>query len=904
MKPRRGLLSRRRLAAPLMLLWAALPAALSIAAPVNAPVSGEIQFITVNDPGDRWSGGSIVVGGEIVILPRNLLIDLPANRMTLQRLFLEAPPACRTVSQSGLAKADSCNASGTGAIATIHGNRTSGGNVIAGDVYLQKGVETVTGQVTYVSYEDGYFRVNGAPGDRASGVMVRLNDPTARHTLQQGPGCAGGPNCSADPRFTLDPDNYVNAFSTGYPLCLPSTRPRTFDGTPIGLGAAATAQAQPDGSGDVLCPLANRTVNNGDPVDDSRRFAPLMVGDSVSAEGNFERVAGVQFLSAHSTTVFKALTTRNAPGQPDYLFLDEVGIDAPAFQNQRIRTLIIGYSTLSPSDVLLWTVHYDPQTHSRHEFPLASTVGCDSAAGAATCTQQGLVGAGANIFRVRYDADFLIGAKPKLNPCAHLRADARFAPLNICPSGGDAQSNLVEMMGIMSPLPREIQARTGHSLAHPGLVTLDVGGVPAPNGQYLFPLGMGLGGITFMEFKEIDLNMLQTPYSFSGMPWTLDRRLSPGGCEGACEATPQPLDPYPFEGIDPRTQVANLPAGFYADGAYTAGPLSDVRNRILSFVDPAQARTAGDGVRTPARGNFNGDVTVLAWPPADPPARAIVATPVVKPNAAPVAVADSAVTQQRTPAVVNVLANDRDADGNPLAIVAVSPATGGAVVNNRSSVTFTPAASFIGVATFSYTISDGNGGSATAPVTVTVNPAANLPPVASDDTASTAGAPVSILVLANDADPNGDVLRVVSVTNGALGRVTNNGFSVTYTPNAGAAGVDAFQYTVSDGRGGVATARVTVTIAPGEALRTSLAVFLNSTSEWRVGGASSSTGAVVTVRLGRDLSGPIIGSAVVGATGSFVVRVLNSPLRPAAGATVSLSSSAGASQLGVPVKIQ
>ena len=47
------------------------------AAPVIAPVTGEIQFITINNPADHWSGGTIVVGGTIVTIPRNLLIDLP-----------------------------------------------------------------------------------------------------------------------------------------------------------------------------------------------------------------------------------------------------------------------------------------------------------------------------------------------------------------------------------------------------------------------------------------------------------------------------------------------------------------------------------------------------------------------------------------------------------------------------------------------------------------------------------------------------------------------------------------------------------------------------------------------------------------------------------------------------------
>jgi hypothetical protein len=80
-------------------------------------------------------------------------------------------------------------------------------------------------------------------------------------------------NCSPDPRFTLDPDNYTNVFSSGFPLCIPSTAARTFADVLVPPLGTTTAQALPDGTGDVLCPSTNRTVNNGQPVDDSRRFA-------------------------------------------------------------------------------------------------------------------------------------------------------------------------------------------------------------------------------------------------------------------------------------------------------------------------------------------------------------------------------------------------------------------------------------------------------------------------------------------------------------------------------------------------------------------------------------------------------------------------------------------------------
>jgi len=122
-----------------------------------APITGEIERLTLNSQQDPWSGGVIVVGGQNIIIPRNLLMDLPANRLTLNQVFTQAPPACLQRAESGLAKADICNSSRTGGIATIHANRTSAGNVIAGDVFIQKGIETVKGKVTYINYTDGYF---------------------------------------------------------------------------------------------------------------------------------------------------------------------------------------------------------------------------------------------------------------------------------------------------------------------------------------------------------------------------------------------------------------------------------------------------------------------------------------------------------------------------------------------------------------------------------------------------------------------------------------------------------------------------------------------------------------------------------------------------------------------------
>ena len=77
-------------------------------------------------------------------------------------------------------------------------------------------------------------------------------------------------------------------------------------------------------------------------------------------------------------------------------------------------------------------------------------------------------------------------------------------------------------------------------------------------------------------------------------------------------------------------------------------------------------------------------------------------------------------TAEDTAAIIAVLANDTDADGDSLSITAVSaPTNGTAVANANGTITYTPAANYNGADSFTYTVSDGNGGSATATVSMT-----------------------------------------------------------------------------------------------------------------------------------------------------------------------------------------
>lgn len=175
---------------------------------------------------------------------------------------------------------------------------------------------------------------------------------------------------------------------------------------------------------------------------------------------------------------------------------------------------------------------------------------------------------------------------------------------------------------------------------------------------------------------------------------------------------------------------------------------------------------------------------------------------------------------------ISVLGNDDDIDGDTLAVTSlgtVSPAGSGtaSITGGGTSVTFVPSANFNGAVSFTYTVSDGNGGTDSATVSITVT-AVNDSPVASNDSYPDAKKNVVHIlhVRANDNDVDiGDTLTIQSVTqpsNCASTCVTiiNGGADVQFAaPNTN--GVYAFQYTVQDSAGATSTATVTVTVTNG-----------------------------------------------------------------------------------------
>jgi len=346
----------------------------------------------------------------------------------------------------------------------------------------------------------------------------------------------------------------------------------------------------------------------------------------------------------------------------------------------------------------------------------------------------------------------------------------------------------------MSPIAREVVGRTRHKATlSPGVVTRDIRGNLSPNGQYLTPVGIDYPGMA-----GIDLGRMQTPFSFSGVPWNLDRRLSPGGCVGPCEGTPQPLSPFPFEGIDPRTQSLRAPV--------------PVPSRILSFYP-------------------FGPSDVLAWPPVDP---APIGIAPVEPlelvcavgAARPLAIDDLAATSLGVAVAIDVLANDVSVF-SPVNLASVTiwtaPLHGAAVPDLATGeVLYTPAPGYAGPDSFTYTYMDLAGApSNTATVGVTVNPTSSAPVAVNDNVDTVRNATVLIHPLVNDTgliDPS--TLEIgTAPLNGAAVPDAGSG-TVIYTPEFNFAGADSFTYTVANGSAvsNVATVSIAVNAAPPTAV--------------------------------------------------------------------------------------
>jgi hypothetical protein len=202
---------------------------------------------------------------------------------------------------------------------------------------------------------------------------------------------------------------------------------------------------------------------------------------------------------------------------------------------------------------------------------------------------------------------------------------------------------------------------------------------------------------------------------------------------------------------------------------------------------------------------------------------------ITAPNHNPVAGTDDVTIAYNTYAYFDPRTNDSDPDGDPLTLVSVGPAQHGATwTNSNNYVSYVPNSGWSGVDYFSYTISDGRGGTATGLIWVTTNPAppTNRAPTANPGTTDPVWQSTTVYVdpTTNDTDPDGDALTVQSIDNfycaygqinGAstcpsnIGSVSRSGntlvYSAPFLSSSGSPGSNyaaiVVWYTINDGHG-------------------------------------------------------------------------------------------------------
>ena len=210
-------------------------------------------------------------------------------------------------------------------------------------------------------------------------------------------------------------------------------------------------------------------------------------------------------------------------------------------------------------------------------------------------------------------------------------------------------------------------------------------------------------------------------------------------------------------------------------------------------------------------GNF-----VASWQAATPTPGSITG----EANASPVANADSYNLNEGATinvAAPGVLANDTDSDGDSLSAVIVSqPTNGSLTLNVDGSFTYQHNGGETTTDSFEYRASDGNGGTATATVSINIAPQNDSPVAHGDSYAVNEGAVVTVDtpgVLANDTDEEAESLTASIVQQPQFGTLTlNANGSFSYEHDGSETTSDSFVYQVSDGNGGMDTATVGISI--------------------------------------------------------------------------------------------
>nr|WP_234031792.1 Ig-like domain-containing protein [Porphyrobacter sp. SLTP] len=279
-------------------------------------------------------------------------------------------------------------------------------------------------------------------------------------------------------------------------------------------------------------------------------------------------------------------------------------------------------------------------------------------------------------------------------------------------------------------------------------------------------------------------------------------------------------------------------------------------------------------------------------------------------NSPPVAGDDTlAATEGSGTVNLSVTANDSDPDGNTLTYTANGTLPVGVTLSATGAVTFDSnnaeynslAAGATRALTFSYTVNDGNGGTDTANVTLTVTGTNDAPVAVADTAAATEDAPaVTGSVATNDSDVDAGTTLTYALAAPVAGLTLNANGTYSFDPSnaayqplaAGATQVVVANYTVSDGAGGTATSTLTITVTGANDAPVAVVDVATATEDGAV-----VTGSVATndsdVDTGATLTYAVVGTPPAGVTlnanGTYSFDPSNAAYQSlAAGATQSV----------------
>ncbi len=272
------------------------------------------------------------------------------------------------------------------------------------------------------------------------------------------------------------------------------------------------------------------------------------------------------------------------------------------------------------------------------------------------------------------------------------------------------------------------------------------------------------------------------------------------------------------------TVVLDLPEG--TDGYLGMNLFNTASKLLYDPYDPAGASLSVTFLDNPVRESPGTTVIpIKIWKALGGPfvaavqGRGVPGVNLTEVNTAPVSLGDSYEINEDAPLTVagaGVLANDSDAEADPLAATLVSgPAHGALALNADGTFRYTPDADYNGTDSFTYTAGDGTAAGAPMTVTFRVTPVNDAPTAADDAARGVQDGEVRGRVLGNDADVDHDTLSAMVGTPPAHGTLTLNADgSFVYTPDASFAGSDRFTYRADDGHAASAEAAVALTVAP------------------------------------------------------------------------------------------